>query len=173
METDFDIFKERSFQAHGWKYNYSKVDYKWVDKKVIIICPIHWDFSIRPRAHYADKRWCPSCDNKKSWFSYSSDWAKKEKKLYFIECYNTSEKFVKIGVTAEWNIVKRFQKWQFPYNYNVIWEGSSKDANDLELLIKDTYSYAAYSPTLQFRWHKECFDYSVKFKILHDLRNIS
>ena len=44
-------FIERSKRMHGDKYDYSKVEYKNKDSKVIIICPIHGEFEQVANSH--------------------------------------------------------------------------------------------------------------------------
>jgi len=53
-------FIERSILKHGNKYDYSKVDYKKITDKVIIICPIHGEFIMEARTHYRGQG-CPKC----------------------------------------------------------------------------------------------------------------
>lgn len=48
----------------GREYDYSKVDYKNSNTKVIIICPIHGDFEQRP-SHHLRGSGCPKCFGKK------------------------------------------------------------------------------------------------------------
>ena len=50
---------ERFKRVHGDKYDYSLVEYKEKDKKVIIVCPIHGDFQQTPHNHY--KYGCRFC----------------------------------------------------------------------------------------------------------------
>jgi very-short-patch-repair endonuclease len=54
-------FKKRSEIIHNNKYDYSKVDYKSGNIKVIIICPIHGEFKQTPESHYRSE--CPKCNN--------------------------------------------------------------------------------------------------------------
>ena len=172
MATNFDIFIDRAIEVHGTKYNYSKVDYKWVEKKVIIICPIHWEFLMRPKAHYTDRRWCPECDNTwKSWF-HNSQWAKGRKILYFAEFYNDTEKFIKIWVTSEKDSNKRFQKGLIPYKHKAIWEKTLGNANEIEKNIVSRYKQYSYTPRIYFRGHTECFTFSAKENILWYLEEI-
>lgn len=49
--TPKDTFISKAIKTHGNKYNYSKVVYNGVDKKVIITCPIHGDFEQTPYVH--------------------------------------------------------------------------------------------------------------------------
>lgn len=44
-------FIEKSKKVHGEKYDYSKVEYKGIQTKVCIICPIHGEFWQRPSDH--------------------------------------------------------------------------------------------------------------------------
>ena len=46
-----DIFIERCTEIHHGKYDYSKVKFKHVKKKVCIICPEHGDFWQKPSIH--------------------------------------------------------------------------------------------------------------------------
>ena len=56
-----DEFIKRSIAAHGDKFDYSKVVYNGQNKKVIIICPIHGEFSQTPASHYISKNPCYKC----------------------------------------------------------------------------------------------------------------
>ena len=57
-------FIERARAVHGDKYDYSKVDYKYKDVKVCIICPKHGEFWQRPNDHLKGHG-CPSCKGEK------------------------------------------------------------------------------------------------------------
>jgi hypothetical protein len=54
-------FIENAKKVHGNKYDYSKVDYEKSDIPVIITCPIHGDFSIKPNNHVSQKQGCREC----------------------------------------------------------------------------------------------------------------
>ena len=55
-----DIFIDRSNKIHNNKYNYSKVEYKTVEDKVCIICPMHGEFWQTPHSHMSGVG-CPKC----------------------------------------------------------------------------------------------------------------
>ena len=57
-------FIKRAKQVHKNKYNYSKVDYKNLMTKVIIICPIHGEFKQTPGNHIFNQHGCPYCSGK-------------------------------------------------------------------------------------------------------------
>ena len=58
----YDIFIEKAKKVHGDKYDYSKVVYKNVDKKVCIICPEHGEFWQTPNKHFGKQmQGCPHC----------------------------------------------------------------------------------------------------------------
>jgi hypothetical protein len=52
-------FLERAHKAHGNRYDYSKAVYSGAQKKLIIICRIHGEFSQTPNNHYCTD--CPKC----------------------------------------------------------------------------------------------------------------
>lgn len=56
------ILKAR--EIHGWKYDYSKVEYKNNRTKVCIICPEHGEFWQAPSCHL-NKEGCRMCSNEK------------------------------------------------------------------------------------------------------------
>lgn len=55
-----DIIKKAN-AVHNNKYSYDKLDYKNMNTKVIITCPIHGDFTQTPAKHIFDKQGCPNC----------------------------------------------------------------------------------------------------------------
>jgi hypothetical protein len=55
-----EIFVKKSILKHGNKYNYSKSVYVNNNTNVIIICPIHGEFSQKPSSHWVGFG-CPKC----------------------------------------------------------------------------------------------------------------
>ncbi len=55
-----DIFISRSNEIHQNKYDYSKIEFKEINKNVCIICPIHGAFWQKPMYHYRGYG-CPTC----------------------------------------------------------------------------------------------------------------
>ena len=53
-------FIEKAKEVHGNKYDYSKVEYKNSQTKIIIICPIHGEFLQQPYSHL-NGNGCPLC----------------------------------------------------------------------------------------------------------------
>lgn len=60
-----EMFIEKAQKVHGNVYDYSKVDYIRCLTKVIIICPIHGEFSQQPSSHIFQKSGCPKCRGRK------------------------------------------------------------------------------------------------------------
>ena len=74
MSIPWNIYKEDLQKIHNNKYNYSKVIWKGVDTDIIVECPTHGEFEIRP-ANHKRERGCPKCSNQYSkisieWLSY-------------------------------------------------------------------------------------------------------
>ncbi|MGM0580492.1 MAG: hypothetical protein ACQETL_07420 [Bacteroidota bacterium] len=170
--TKEDFFK-RAKEVHGNKYDYSKVDFRNVQKRVIIICSQHGEFELRPRAHYADKRGCPDCDTSgKSGFSNKNSWAiDRPKFFYIVEMYSKDEKFLKIGLTVD-DISSRVIKGLINYDYKIIYSRRVKGGLREEEILKDTFRSSRYTPTKKFSGHTECFDYKVKDQIIKDAKEI-
>jgi len=57
-------FVKRATEINGDVYEYSKVEYKGTEIKVIIICKIHGEFLQTPHAHLTQKSGCPKCSGK-------------------------------------------------------------------------------------------------------------
>ena len=176
IRTTLNDFLKRSKKIHGDRYDYSKVNYKGVHHRVKIICPKHGEFELRARAHYDEYRGCPDCDTSgKSGFSDKSKWIKLPKIVYIIEVTEKGEKFIKFGLTKEKILAKRFQKGEFPYNYQVLFEKRIKDgvrAKEIEDKLKLKYSKISYKASKNFRGYTECLDYVIKEHILKDVKRI-
>jgi hypothetical protein len=56
-----EIFVEKAKAIHGDKYDYSKSEYVSTRVKLIIICPIHGEFSQTPEGHTSKKFGCKAC----------------------------------------------------------------------------------------------------------------
>ncbi len=62
-EIDNDLFLQLAKDKHGERYNYDKTKYYKSNLKVIITCPTHGDFNMRPNNHL-NGQGCPSCGGK-------------------------------------------------------------------------------------------------------------
>lgn len=71
IDTATFILKAR--WQHGYKYDYSKVDYVKASRKVEIVCPEHGSFYQRPTCHNNNGAGCPSCKFEKLRELYSQD----------------------------------------------------------------------------------------------------
>ena len=76
------ILKAR--QIHGWKYDYSKVEYKNNRTKVCIICPKHGEFWQTPLSHLYGNgcRKCSSEKLSKERIKKNKDWINEAKKIH-------------------------------------------------------------------------------------------
>lgn len=60
MSIPWNIYEEDLHNIHANKYDYSKVIWKGVDIDIIVVCPIHGEFEIRPADHKRG-RGCQKC----------------------------------------------------------------------------------------------------------------
>jgi len=56
-----EIFIKKAKNKHKNKYDYNNINYTGSKNKVIITCPIHGDFKVKPNNHIANKTGCPIC----------------------------------------------------------------------------------------------------------------
>lgn len=167
--TTKHTFLKRAKEVHGNKYDYSKVKYTTTEARVIIICPEHGEFDLRPRAHYADKRGCPKCDkSRKSGFSHNSNWAVGYKTFYILELYDQNEKFLKVGYTIE-TTTKRMQKGQTNYNWKELFTHREKGVDGEAKFLKKYQSYK-YNPRKYIKGASECLEFGLKEHIIKDAK---
>ena len=65
IKSSTEEFIKKAREAHGDKYNYSKVEYTNASTKVCIICPEHGEFWQTPNGHLGGAG-CPKCANEKN-----------------------------------------------------------------------------------------------------------
>lgn len=56
-------FIEKAIGVYGNKYDYSKSIYKGTDESLVVICPLHGEFSIKPH-NFLHGHGCPVCSNR-------------------------------------------------------------------------------------------------------------
>jgi hypothetical protein len=64
IQSNTNEFIEKANKIHNYRYDYSKVDYKKANTKIIIICNEHGEFLQTPNGHL-DKKGCHECGGSK------------------------------------------------------------------------------------------------------------
>jgi len=112
-------FIEKAKKIHGYKYNYSKVNYINSITKVCIICPKHGEFWQTPGSHLQGYN-CPLCKGEKykKLFSFSREkFIEKAKQVhgdkYDYSKVNYVNNKTKICIICP----KHGEFWQTPYNH--------------------------------------------------------
>lgn len=170
-----DDFMHKSNIVHGYRYDYSTVDYKNAHSEVSIICKKHGIFNQVASTHL-NGHGCPKCKNElttvrnvenPTGWSYTN-WikaAEKSKrfdsfKVYILECWNENENFYKIGKTFltvknRFNCVKLL-----PYKYKIlkIYEGEGQEISELESDLIKINKANKYLPKIKFNGMYECFN---------------
>lgn len=161
-------FIEEANKVHNNKYKYPNTVYINCDKKIKIECPTHGEFEQTPTMHVQGQG-CKECFKIKLKNNPGTGWSRTSFKercgdrlatFYILRCFNDSESFYKLGITA--NTVKRRydSKKQMPYMYEVIHEikGDAEAIFDLELKNKQLIKDYKYSPQIEFAGSvHECF----------------
>lgn len=169
-----EYFTAQAREVHGDKYDYSLVDYKGCDIKIIIISK-YGEFLLSPKKHLFG-RGCP-IESKNNFIDYIKsnpigwtygNWEKASKKskkftgfkMYILECWDTNEKFYKVGKTYN-DISYRYKcKNKLPYNYNILYTFKSDNAREiceLEYQYLNQNKEFRYIPQKQFCGMGECF----------------
>jgi hypothetical protein len=122
-------------EVHGNKYGYDLVEYKGVEVKVRIQCPIHGEFEQLPTSHKSGNG-CPSCGE------YGFD-GNKPAILYYLKIENGLA--YKIGVTNS-SVEERFRKYELPrigvvsiWSYEVGFDARSAENEILKKYSKYKY----------------------------------
>ncbi len=165
----WEICLKQFFKIHGNKYDYSKANYIKTTAKIEIICPEHGSFWQSPTSHKQGNG-CPKCNVASVW--RYTDWEQAGIKsvrftgfkLYVIECWSDTERFIKIGKTYT-NISKRFKsKFLMPYQWKILYsiEGSAKYISEYETKLHNKFKDSKIIPDNPFGGRYECFATSIK-----------
>lgn len=172
-----ELFIKKAKKIHGEKYCYDKVNYSGSLKKVSLKCnACNTEFCQMANTHFRNDGGCPTCKKEKSKKQQSENpvgwgltsWDKLSKtskqfdsfKVYIIECYNESERFIKIGRTFQ-KVKQRFNnKEVMPYNFKILelftFE-TAKETFDFENKLKKKNKPYKYEPLIWFQGRQECF----------------
>ena len=157
-------FISRSSEVHNNKYSYENTVYTTSNDIITITCPIHGDFKQRAKVHLHGCG-CTKCANinrgswtKTKWALCKDSTKFAGVKLYVIECWNDTERFIKIGRTSI-DISHRFAPSRIPYSWRLLHtaEGSSDYIFDLEKSMHKQLTSHKYTPTTIFDGSTECF----------------
>lgn len=168
LYSDFsNIFIDRSNKIHNNKYDYSKVNYIDYVTLVEIICPEHGSFFMSPTCHLRGEK-CQICSrltmggyggyNIKTAERNKDEWKNKSACVYVIEMYNDKERFIKIGITVQNDMIRRFSGYKYKIRVIDCISGNLYDSIYLERAYIDKYKEYKYIPSEKFKGHTECFN---------------
>lgn len=169
ITSNLQEFIAKGVCVHENKYDYSLVVYKTSKIKVSIICPIHGVFLQTPN-HHLRGHGCPKCSrlgySRTTWNTYCDNKMSSEPKVYIVRCYNNTEEFIKIGITTN-SVYKRFAN-KIPYDYEILKEikGSPDFVWNKEKELHKLYKEFKYSPLIPFKGHTECFNLTIKDRLI-------
>lgn len=168
-------FIKKSNKVHDNLYTYKKSDVKGNKNNVIITCKEHGDFKQTPNSHLKG-RGCRECYLENNGYSRGKFvyFARKNKcRIYLIECFLKSERFLKVGITSK-SVEVRFKgDKKLPYNYSIIKELEFSDSRyvwDQEVVLKKVFKGHKYRPNIKFKGHTECFKIEAKKEIINYLK---
>lgn len=164
----------------GDRYDFSKTKYTNYDEKIIVTCKIHGDFEVIATSFLNNNiHGCKMCAKEISSGWGSSGIANRCKDniayLYLIECWNETERFIKIGVTSHDDVKKRFKSnGDLKYMYKEI-IFITDDLNNILFIEQRSHNLLfenRYTPKIKFGGCTECFSIDSKgyaISIIKDL----
>lgn len=166
-------FIEDAKVVHGDLFDYSLVDYTGAHNLVKILCKFHGVFEQKPNAHLSDKNGCGKC-----WKNFKDRYLNSRGDkgiLYLCRFFNSSEEFLKIGVTST-TIERRYRGKEYSfYDYEVLKFLESKDKLliwDLENELKVKFKSFRITPRETFMGYTECFNIKQLNKIYEEFETI-
>ena len=112
-------FIQKAQKKFGGQYDYSKVEYINNDTKVIIICPIHGEFEIRP-GDFLRQTGCPKCKPKSLRENFIENWLKSNSvnhiKQYCIILEDNRKAFIDFVINdtyVEYNGIQHYKDVKF------------------------------------------------------------
>lgn len=173
-----NVFIEKSKFKHDNKYDYSKTNYINNETNVIIICPEHGEFIKKPTCHLNRGQGCIECSKKtmggyggynpKNAEKFKNDWSNKRGFIYIVEMGDEFERFIKIGITVQKNILRRFSGFKYKITILDFIEDSLYNLVYKEREILEKFKNYKYVPKQYFKGHQECFN----LEICENLKNI-
>lgn len=150
-------------QVHGERYDYSKVRYRGIFKKIKIICKDHGEFLQAAKSHKEGKG-CPDCaitigHTKENYLNYCDQFEGKTH-LYLIKCSNETEEFFKVGI-SRLGAKERFNSsLKMPYVFQILEEiyGDASLMWDFEKSLHKLLVKYRYKPNIDFHGKTECFE---------------
>jgi hypothetical protein len=154
-------------------FDYSDVEYTKSWNKIKLYCKRCEYLFLQTPNNHLNGSGCPKCARLNIGWSHTN-WKLSGNnssyfesfKVYLIECFNSKEKFYKIGKTFV-PIAKRFSgDSQMPYQYKVIRiiEGDSKTVSELEHQLHKECKEYSYAPETKFGGSQECFQHTEQIK---------
>ena len=134
---------------HGTFYDYSNVIFEKITDRIEVICPDHGLFTITADHHMRGVS-CSLCANKNKKGGYTEQWFQADTnrkdipgRLYLVEMFSNTERFLKIGMTR--NTVKgRYAGC--PYSYQILneWPRSLYNVFKIEEDLKSIKDHRYY-----------------------------
>ena len=147
------------------RWDYTKFVYVGKQAKSTFICnDCNIEFEQRIMCHLDKANGCPGCQTKygwkrTDWINYCKSVDCKYPIVYFMNCKNETEEFIKIGFSSK---VKRRLK-DVPYNTFLINSifGKPGEIYDLENKLHRIFKQYQYVPQISFKGETECFNLNI------------
>ena len=152
---------EEAISVHGYKFDYSLVDYNGINNEVTIICPIHGVFKTTPKLHLGNIG-CLSCSRGRSGWKTkkNSPNANDYCVVYEIKLTGNGEEFYKIGISNRCSSRHRKITNESGYQIeiiNIIQDTRYNCEVLAEKVQKNRQRRGNYRPLIKFGGWTECY----------------
>ncbi len=106
--------------------------------------------------------------NPKNAEKFKNDWSNKRGFIYIVEIGDEFERFIKIGITVQKNILRRFSGFKYKITILDFIEDSLYNLVYKEREILEKFKNYKYVPKQYFKGRQECFN----LEICENLKNI-
>ena len=165
---------------HEDKYDYSEFNY--VNNKTLGTikcksCLNTWESN--PNNHLSNKTGCPNCSDNSIYtkeYYINNNIPNHTCYLYVITFVSEEESFIKIGLTKNTDINKRFKDAiykKYSKDINLYYKTDFFNAFELEQYVLTKFSSYSYLPKESFKGRTECLDIKILNEVIQDLNSVT
>lgn len=172
FDKDFVIKKFK--EVHGDFYSYDLFEYKGMNRKSKVICPIHGEFKITPNHHFYRKQGCPNCSHNKQ--LTTEEFIENAKKVHGDKYDYSKVEYVSAFKNICIICPKHGEFWQTPHNHvhgeqgcPICNESSLEnkikkilDENDIEYKCQKKFSWLRYKLPMRLDFYLPKYNVAIE-----------
>ena len=173
-------FISKANKIHKNKYDYSKFNYVNSKTNGTIVCnTCSTEWLCKPNNHLSNQTGCPNCSDNSIYtkeYYINNNIPNHTCYLYVITFVSEEESFIKIGLTKNTDINKRFKDAiykKYSKDINLYYKTDFFNAFELEQYVLTKFSSYSYLPKESFKGRTECLDIKILNEVIQDLNSVT